>query len=270
MSADADVKDFGAGMHARLQPRANLHQEIVAEIGKRIVGGLHQPGDVLPTEAELGAQLGVSRNGIREAVKVLAAKGLIVSRTKQGITVCPRRNWNMLDPEILRWCVATGATRAFTQSVYEVRKIIEPNAAAIAARDATPQSIARIEAAYADMSDTDEDLSAASAADLRFHLAILEATNNVFLRSFGVLIETALAATIQSQNSRPGAFAMSKPLHGVVLEAIRAGDPQAAMIAMNNLLDDAVETLDLSRTGATQRARHAKRRPVAGRRGSAR
>jgi DNA-binding FadR family transcriptional regulator len=239
----------GPAIAPPLRARNSLHGEIVAELGKRIIGGVYQPGDALPTEAELGSMFGVSRNGIREAVKVLASKGLIRSRTKHGISVRPRDDWNMLDPEILRWCVATGPTKAFTRSVYEVRKVIEPGAASIAATHASPQSIARIDEAFADMSAAPGDSRQASEADLRFHLAILEATDNSFIRSFGVLIETALASTIQTQNARPGAFERSRPLHGAVLEAIRRRDPEGARVAMNNLLDDVVDATNSRRNG---------------------
>jgi DNA-binding FadR family transcriptional regulator len=173
---------------------------------------------------------------------------MIVSRTKHGISVRPRQHWNMLDPEILRWHAETGAGKAFTHAVYDVRKIVEPGAAALAATRASVASIARIEAAFARMSAAPSGTQAASDADLLFHLSILDATDNDFLRSFGVLIETALALTIQRQNARPGAFDRSRPLHGVVLDAIRSRDPEGARAAMNNLLDDVVDALQIARS----------------------
>lgn len=223
---------------------ASRHDSLVAEIGKRIVSGEYAPGDALPTEADLASMLGVSRNGVREAVKVLASKGLIVSRTKQGISVRPQADWNMLDPEILRWCIATGQDRRFWQAVYQVRKIVEPGAAALAAVQASARDIERIAEAYAAMSAVVPGTGDATEADLRFHLAILEASNNAFVRSFAVLIETALASTINAQNARPGAFARGVPLHGLVLDAIRRRDPEAARRASNDLLDDVYEAVD--------------------------
>ena len=224
---------------------------MVAELGKRIVSGEYRPGDALPTEAELATMIGVSRNGVREAIKVLASKGLIVSRTKQGITVRPRADWNMLDPEILRWCVATGQAQAFWQAVYPVRKIVEPGAAALAAAQASAADVARIAAAYAAMAAVTPGTEDATRADLRFHLAILEASNNAFVRSFAVLIETALASTIHAQNARPGAFSRGVPLHGLVLDAIRRRDPEGARRASNDLLDDVYEAVEkAARKGA--------------------
>jgi len=226
------------------RPAASRHDSLVAEIGKRIVSGGYQSGDALPTEAELAAVLGVSRNGVREAVKVLAAKRLIVSRTRQGISVRPQADWNMLDPDILRWCVATGQDKTFWQAVYQVRKIIEPGAAALAAAQANDGAIERIAAAYDAMSRVAPGSGDATQADLRFHLSILEASNNAFVRSFATLIETALASTIKAQNARPGAFARGLPLHGLVLDAIRRRDPEAARLASNDLLDDVYEAID--------------------------
>jgi DNA-binding FadR family transcriptional regulator len=237
--------------------RSSRHSELVSEIGTRIVRGDYAPGDALPTEAELGTMLGVSRNGVREAVKVLASKGLIVSRTKQGISVRPRSDWNMLDPEILRWCVAGGPTKAFWQSVYQVRKIIEPGAAALAALQGSDADVARIEAAYAGMSTAPSDIEAETRADLRFHLSILEASNNDFVRSFANLIETALASTIQAQNTRPGAFERGRPLHGLVLDAIKRRDPEGARRASLDLLDDVYEALDRARRATAVRPRKA-------------
>ena len=222
----------------------NRHASMVAEIGKRVVSGEYRPGDSLPTEAELAATLGVSRNGVREAVKVLASKGLIVSRTKQGISVRPQAEWNMLDPEILRWCIATGQDSTFWQAMYQVRKIVEPGAAALAAAQGTPRDVERIAAAYAAMVKAVPNTEDATGADLRFHLSILEASNNAFVRSFAVLIQTALASTINAQNARPGAYARGVPLHGLVLDAIRRRDPEAARRASNDLLDDVYEALD--------------------------
>jgi DNA-binding FadR family transcriptional regulator len=220
------------------------HESLVAEIGKRIVGGEYRPGDALPTEADLAAALGVSRNGVREAVKVLASKGLIVSRTKQGISVRPQADWNMLDPENLRWFNATGQDKTLWQAMYQVPKIVEPGAAAFAAAQGSPRDVERIAAAYDAMLTATPSTEEATGADLRFHLSILEASNNAFVRSFAVLIETALASTINAQNARPGAYARGVPLHGLVLDAIRRKDPEAARLASNDLLDDVYEAVD--------------------------
>jgi DNA-binding FadR family transcriptional regulator len=171
----------------------------------------------------------------------------------------------MLDPEILRWCVATGQARVFWQAVYQVRKIVEPGAAALAAAQAGDGDIERIAQAYDAMRSVAPGTEAATQADLRFHLSILEASNNAFVRSFAVLIETALASTIHAQNARPGAFSRGVPLHGLVLEAIRKRDPEAARLASNDLLDDVYEAVEKADRG---RGLHVAPRRLAARRGA--
>src|SRR5437660_12133093 len=118
-------------------PRRGLHGAVVHEIGVRIIRGDLTPGEPLPTEDELGSQLGASRTVLREAVKVLAAKRLVESRPKTGTRVRPRRDWNLLDPDVLAWQVEAGADADFLAQALEIRRMIEPAAARLAAERAT-------------------------------------------------------------------------------------------------------------------------------------
>ena len=129
-------------------PRAGVHGRIVHAIGRRIVKGEIQPGEQLPTAARVRASRGV----VREAVKVLAAKGLVVSRPKTGTRVRPRESWNLLDPDVLAWRQEGVPPGAFLGKLTEVRLLIEPGAAELAARRARPAQIAALQAAR-DMSD---------------------------------------------------------------------------------------------------------------------
>jgi DNA-binding FadR family transcriptional regulator len=217
--------------------RRGLHHEAVEHIGSRIVSGALKEGEVL-VEADLSNQIGISRSGIREAIKVLAAKGLIESRTKIGTSIRPRSAWNMLDPDILWWWSTSGDTRSFLRSVFDMRRLIEPGAAALAAERATDTEIARIAEAYERMGRSTGDIHQAARADRDFHIAIMEATENVILRSLGTFIETALIASFQVTSSLPQALANSLPLHGQVVDAITAHDPEAARHAVEMLLDD--------------------------------
>ena len=121
----------------------NLHERIANTLGERIVGGVHPPGKPLPTEIELCASLSVSRSALREAFKLLAAKRLIISRQKVGTLVRPRAEWNMLDPEVLAWTLHAAPTDEFVTGLFEVRKIVEPSAAAGPSRATTPAALAR-------------------------------------------------------------------------------------------------------------------------------
>src|SRR4029453_11093357 len=112
----------------RTYPRRGLHGAVVHEIGVRIVNGELKPGDTLPDNGFFdGAD--VSRTVVREAIKVLAAKGLVESRPKVGTRVRPRRDWNLLDPDLLAWQIEAGPDARFLEQAVELRRMIEPAAA---------------------------------------------------------------------------------------------------------------------------------------------
>src|SRR5437762_9890658 len=126
---------------ARTYPRRGLHGAVVHDIGLRIVRGELEADDPLPTEDELSGELSVSRTVLREATKVLAAKRLVESRPKTGTRVRPRKDWNLLDPDVLAWQVEAGADAEFLAQALEVRRMIEPAAARLAAERATPAQV---------------------------------------------------------------------------------------------------------------------------------
>src|SRR5258707_6472034 len=133
------------------------HGRLVHAIGQKILSGQLRPGEPLPRESELIAQFQVSRTAIREATRVLAAKGLIESRQKAGTKVRPRTQWNLLDPDILAWQSTDGLTRQVVDDLVELRQVIEPTAARLAASRATPAEIADIATAYERMAEAAGD-----------------------------------------------------------------------------------------------------------------
>lgn len=220
----------------------NLHERIANTLGERIVSGLHPPGKPLPTEIELCASLSVSRSALREAFKLLAAKRLIVSRQKVGTLVRARAEWNMLDPEVLAWNLRAAPTDEFVNGLFEVRKIVEPSAAALAAERRSPEGIAQIERALADMFRHQGNSTDLIEADLRFHQSILDATGNYFLASFGAVIENSLQASFRfSWAGRYHTPEYSLRQHQGVMEAIRDGHPTEAYGVMTQLLRSAIE-----------------------------
>ena len=220
----------------------NLHERIANTLGERIVSGRHPPGRALPTEIELCASLSVSRSALREAFKLLGAKRLIVSRQKVGTLVRPRADWNMLDPEVLAWHLRAAPTDGFVTGLFEVRKIIEPSAAALAAERRSPDALARIESALADMYRFQGGAGDLTSADLRFHQAILDATGNYFLASFGAVIESSLLASFQlSWDGLHHTPEYSLRQHQGVAEAIREQRPADAYAIMTQLLRSAIE-----------------------------
>jgi DNA-binding FadR family transcriptional regulator len=216
----------------RAQKR-NLFSHVVEELGTRIIRGDLKPGDPFPIEADLGREFGASRSVIREAVKSLAARGLIESKTRTGIRVLAPAHWNLLDPEVLSWRYSVMPQAQFYGELFEIRLMIEPQAAALAANRATEADIAEMDAAFEEMSKNHQDGATEVAADLRFHRAILTASKNALLLQMGHLIGVGLHISRQASSE---SFTVFLAEHGQVLAAIRAHDPQSARQSMENLL----------------------------------
>ncbi|HEY9081212.1 FadR/GntR family transcriptional regulator [Magnetovibrio sp.] len=224
----------GAKSGQRTYSTRSLHGQVVHELGKRIVTGDIDEGEVLPNETELGASFDVSRTALREGIKVLTAKGLLASRTRTGTRVRPRHEWNMLDPDILAWRSTAHDPDRFIQDLVEFRMAVEPLAASLAATRATTEQLAYIEQAYFDMVAAGEDVHAGVEPDLRFHQGILHASGNELLAPLGALIEAAL--TMSFRLATPAIKLDSFPVHKAVLDAILDRNPQQAHDAMVNLL----------------------------------
>ncbi|HEY2835315.1 MAG TPA: FadR/GntR family transcriptional regulator [Rhizomicrobium sp.] len=208
---------------------------VVEEIGLRVLNRTYAPSRALPTEPELMAELRISRTVLREAIKVLAAKGLIVSRPKSGTHVRPSRHWNLLDPVILDLYCRVYDYSEFAQNFQKLRVIIEPEAAAMAAGQRNERQLRALDEAYAAMKAAG-DITDWTKADLTFHEAILEATGNPFMQPLGSLIRAALDTLLfHSAKTSANPFDSLRE-HGAVLEAIRRRDGAAAREAMNRLL----------------------------------
>jgi DNA-binding FadR family transcriptional regulator len=237
--------------------KRSLHGQVAHDLGGRILCGELAPGAVLPNEADFSASLRVSRTALREAIKVLAAKGLVESRPKTGTRVRPRADWNLLDPDVLAWQFAAGPFTRFIEDLFELRQMIEPQAAAMAARRAGPAEMERIEAAYLGMEAAGNDSDLWIDPDLRFQQAIIRATGNELLWPLGAIIETALATSFRLSSAHWNGPIHSLPLHRAILEAIRKRNPDAAQAAMHRLLDGAAD--DVRRALANKRPRTPKR-----------
>jgi DNA-binding FadR family transcriptional regulator len=244
--------------------KRSLHGQVAHDLGRRILRGELAPGAVFPNEAEFSASLSVSRTALREAIKVLAAKGLVESRPKTGTRVRPRSDWNLLDPDVLAWQFAAGPFARFIKDLFELRQMIEPQAAAMAARRAGQAEIGRIEQAYRGMEEAGNDSELWIDPDLRFHQAIIRATGNELLWPLGAIIETALATSFRLSSAHWDGPIHSLPLHRAILDAIRERDPEAAHAAMQRLLADAAN--DVRRALADKRAKAPKRGAVRERR----
>ncbi len=206
-------------------------------LGRQIVTGVYAPGDRLPTEAELGQQLGVSRPSLREGLKVLSVKGLLESRTRRGMRVRARRDWDLLDPDVLQWMSTATPDPELLISLLEVRAVIEPAAARMAAQRAAPAQIAAIEQAYHAMAASlPHDVEACCRHDLELHEAIIDATGNILLRRLAGAIRTTLLTFFRLSANVRESYENSLKEHWAVVAAIRRRAPAEAERAMRLLL----------------------------------
>lgn len=219
------------------RPRS-AHDLVAHAIGRAILEGEYPVGTILPGDGELTERFGVSRTALREALKTLAAKGLIESKTRVGTRVLGEKRWNMFDPDILTWRMQLGVDRVFLARLFEIRQALEPLAAAAAARYRTSDDLAALARALEDMSRVPITTQAFTDADLAFHRAILDAAANPFLRSIGSVIEAALAMsfTISSPVDEPERLAISSRQHRAILDFIECGDAQAAADTMSAVI----------------------------------
>jgi DNA-binding FadR family transcriptional regulator len=209
----------------------------VHELGRRVVGG-HYPADkVLPNEEQLCQELAVSRTALREAVKVLAAKGLLEARPRIGTRVRTKDQWNLLDPDILAWRCATGVDADFLRHLTELREIIEPSAAALAATSRSPEQLEAIAKALRTM-ETASTIAQWVQADLEFHTAVLKATNNPLLMPLAAIIGSALESLLGVTARTSDNFKQALPDHQKVFDAIRLQEPQNALHRMAGMLSD--------------------------------
>ena len=231
-------------------PRKSMHARIVRDLGMRIVAGQFAPGDRLPAEATLLADYEVSRPVLREATRVLVAKGLVLSRQRAGATVRPRSEWHLLDPDVLYWLIQTQPAPTFVETLLTARRVFEPAVAALAAQVASEDALKGIAQAYDGMASArtpDELLE----PDLAFHRRIAEATNNDLLAYIGNMLSLALRESIKLSSQHPNTHALSLPRHKAILTALLNRDPlaaqQATLVQLKGTRDDLSVVLEAAR-----------------------
>ena len=223
----------------------------VAEaLSLRILGGSYAPARPLPNEGALLAEFGVSRTCLREALQMLGAKGLVRSRPKLGTFVREPHDWNFLDADILRLRQRVVPKPVFLRELFAVRRMVEPETAALSAVNATPAMLAKMQIAVLDMAGRSGAYSEElTEADVAFHRLLLAASGNALLSGLGACIEEALRASI-SVTSHPDVgsrFALDK--HLAVFEAVCDGNAGAARNNMIALLDMTEEVLERAKYG---------------------
>jgi DNA-binding FadR family transcriptional regulator len=227
-----------------------IHQSIARQLGMSILTGKIRPGETLGGEIEESNALGISRTAYREAIRILIAKGLLDSRPKAGTHVTARRRWNLLDPDVLGWMFAAAdpdaaETKSFVRDLFELRGVIEPAAAILAARRRTEEQIATMRAGLEGMRTHGLASVAGQAADKDFHAAIMDAGRNEALASLTVSIGAAVRWTTDFKlRIRPDPRD-PLPEHEAVFHAIERRDEAGASAAMHELLRLSLQDMDL-------------------------
>jgi DNA-binding FadR family transcriptional regulator len=236
--------------NARVRRRAlRLHGSIARDLGVLIVSGRYKPGDLLNGEISASDRLQVSRGAYREAVRILAAKGLVEARPKVGTRVSQPEHWHLLDPDVLSWIFEFDPDEKLLVDLFELRNIVEPRAAALAARRRSDRHIEAMATALDTMAKHTLAVEAGRLADQDFHTALLHASDNAFIVSMISGVGAAISwTTIFKQRENP---LLRDPLpdHIKVFDAVKSADPEAAHKAMENLVDLALlDTTNARRT----------------------
>lgn len=224
---------------AKREGRRPAHVTIARTLGVAIVTGEYPPGAVLQGEFELADRFGAARNVIREALRMIAAKGLIESRRKTGTRVRERADWNLLDPEMLGWMFEGAPPLPFVKSLFELRLIVEPAAAALAAEHRTMRQLSQMGYVLELMTRYGLDSEEGQTADEQFHTILLEATQNELLGSLSVSISSAVRWTTLFKHRSGIDYPNSIPQHQRLFEAIARADPPAARAAAIGLIEQA-------------------------------
>jgi DNA-binding FadR family transcriptional regulator len=220
------------------RPRSlRLHGTVARELGIRIVSGTLAPGELLDGEIAASGQFKVSRTAYREAIRILAAKGLVHSRPKIGTQVSQRGDWHLLDPDVLGWMFVSEPDPQLIEDLFELRSIVEPNAARLAATRRTDEQLARMQAGLDGMAEHGFATEEGRRADQEFHAALLEASHNDFVISLTSGVATAIALTTAFKQRLLPAPRDALPVHVKVYQAVAARDAEGAQDAMAGLVD---------------------------------
>jgi len=235
---DSTRSDLIASIAGRI-PARNLHSLVLGQLGAAIVRGDYPEGAILPSDTELLARFSVSRTVLREALKTLAAKGMIEARARIGTRVLPRQRWNLFDADVLAWHFEAGPDVDFLRSVAEVRIGIELESAALAAQRRSETQADHL-VALADAMGEATSAEEFARADLAFHRAVAEAASNPFMASISALVEVALTAvfTISSPVANKAKLEETAANHGAIAQAIRAQNTDAARDAMRAVISE--------------------------------
>jgi DNA-binding FadR family transcriptional regulator len=215
------------------------HDEIAATLACEIISGARLPGSRMPSPEEMFDRFGVSRVLMREVTKTLTAKGMIVAKSKVGTLVLPPEHWNWFDADFLSWRIRVGLDAPFFDQLTEMRRAVEPMAAALAADRHQPHHLVDMRDALREMRTAGANRHQFGLADLRFHVAVGEASGNPFFRSFATVVETALAASLSvTAPLDEDRIDLTVGRHAAIADAIAQRDAAAAAQAMIVVIEE--------------------------------
>lgn len=245
-----DVREFASGSDSEpvavptAQRRSGLHQNAVNAIAGWIVGGRVKAGEVIPNEANIGIELGVSRTVVREAVRTLVAKGMLRTKRRLGTEVRPVSEWSVFDPDVMAWRLARAHKSGLWRDIYELRLGIETLSAVKCATDPA-FDVAGLNHIFAELEQLVlEGAPEAADADVAFHRCLIEGTGNQFFSHFVPLFGTFIHAVA------PQVFGTSRAapiieIHRAITDAVTARDPQATRAAMERHFNEALRNFQL-------------------------
>ncbi|MDE2184557.1 MAG: FadR family transcriptional regulator [Alphaproteobacteria bacterium] len=230
------------------------------DLGIAIVTARYSENNPFPVEAELCKQYAVSRSILREAVKMLTAKGLLGARPRHGTWVQPEDSWNLLDPDVLRWMLERKLSFTLLIELNQIRLAVEPIAAGLAAHSTDEAKKTAVMAAIDRMAAAERGDDDPLASDIAFHVGVMHASGNRFYSQLCDLIETSLRFSIRTTNYFKGVKLASVSDHKRVADAIMRSDAPAAENAMRLLIQEALELIRGAAAGpATLTASRGKR-----------
>ena len=227
-------------------PGRGLHGHVLDTLGPEITAGEYPPGSVLRTD-ELAQRFDVSRSVMREAVRVLESMHLVESRRRVGVTVRPKSEWNVYDPEVIRWRLAGADRPGQLRSLTMLRSAVEPVAAGLAARHATAEQCAELTECALGMvaHSRGHKLEGYLVHDVAFHRVVLAASGNEMFARLGDVVAEVLAGRthhdVMFEDPDPAAVT----LHVQVAEAVRAGDAVRAEELTREITVGALQELDI-------------------------
>jgi len=219
----------------QLAAKKNLSYVLAEKLAQRILAGEYMPGSILPGELELGEQFGVSRTAVREAVKTLTAKGMVLPRPRIGTRVMPQSNWNFLDQELLSWWMTEDNFHQVIEHFLVMRSSLEPQACLLAATIGTAEQKARLNTLMDEMVHLKKHFNRERwiEVDMAWHEHIYEMSGNPFLTSFASLFHSVYHTYFTSITQDE---VVKLDLHQAIVDAIQDSDGLRAMAASQTLL----------------------------------